>query len=124
MYTNIWIKYLPVLRIVLKRSLAAEQKFALNVPDFSRAGFTRKSGYKFLLKFREGRLGHVVTDDPLASLLVTALLEDAAVKPLLANNEFHLSLNTKYELTVRHIQTFDTAATDEPTATTTDKTQP
>lgn len=94
---------MPVLRIVLKRSLTAEQSFALNAPDFQRAGFTRKTGYKFSIKLKQGRLSQVLVDTPVASYLVTSLLDDPAVKELLLANEFHLSLNTKYELTVRHI---------------------
>lgn len=106
MYTNVWLKYLPVLRIVLKRSLAAEQQFALNAPDFGRAGYTRKSGYKFLLKIKDARLSNVIVDMPVASALATALLDDKAVRELLSANEFHISLNTKYELTVKHIPQF------------------
>lgn len=103
MLTNVWIKYLPVLRIVLKRALAAEQQFALNAPDFSRAGYTRKSGYKFLLKIKEARLSNVIIDMPIASTLATTLLDDKVVRELLAENEFHISMNTKYELTIKHI---------------------
>ena len=33
MYSNVWAKYLPVIRIFLKRSLASEQVLALNVED-------------------------------------------------------------------------------------------
>ena len=103
MFTNAWMKYLPVLRIVLKRALTAEQQFALNAPDFGRAGFTRKSGYKFLLKIKDGRLSNVIVDMPIASMLATTLLDDAVVHNLLSAHEFHISLNTKYELTVKHI---------------------
>jgi len=42
MYTNIWTKYLPIIRIVMKRSLTAEQTLVLNAPDFERAGMKRK----------------------------------------------------------------------------------
>jgi hypothetical protein len=103
MHTNVWLKYLPVLRIVIKRSLTAEQKLVLNTPDFKQAGFTRKTGYKFLIKVKNGRLSHVLVDEPVASYLATALMDDSALKEVLAGNEFHLSLNAKYELTVRHI---------------------
>src|SRR5690348_11578698 len=103
MTTNAWIKYLPVLRIVLKRSLTAEQQFLLNAPDFGRAGFTRKSGYKFLLKIKDGRLSNVIVDMPIASMLATTLMDDAAIRELLSAHEFHISLNTKYELTIKHI---------------------
>ncbi|GAA4756084.1 hypothetical protein [Flavisolibacter ginsenosidimutans] len=103
MFTNVWVKYLPVLRIVLKRSLAAEQQFTLNAPDFERAGHKRKSGYKFLIKLRDGRLSNVIVDMPIASSLATALLEDAAIKEMVAANEFHISMNAKYQLTIKHI---------------------
>ncbi len=103
MVTNVWIKYLPVLRIVLKRSLAAEQQFALNAPDFGRAGYTRKSGYKFLLKIKDARLSNVIIDMPIASTLATTLLEDKTIRDLFLDNEFHISMSAKYELTIKHI---------------------
>jgi hypothetical protein len=103
MFTNVWVKYLPVLRIVLKRSLAAEQQFALNAPDFERAGHKRKAGYKFLIKLRDGRLSNVIVDMPIASSLASALQDDAAIKEMIANHEFHISMNTKYQLTIKHI---------------------
>ena len=103
MVTNAWVKYLPVLRIVLKRSLASEQQLVLNASDFNRAGYTRKSGYKFLVKMKDRRLSNVIIDMPIASTLATTLLEDKAIHDLLLENEFHISLNAKYELTVKHI---------------------
>lgn len=106
MTTNAWMTYLPVLRIILKRALTAEQQLALNAPDFGRAGFTRKSGYKFLLKIKNGRLDNVIIDMPIASMLASTLLADPAIQGLLSANEFHLSLNTKYELTVKHVPQF------------------
>jgi len=104
MLTNVWNKYLPILRIVLKRSLLSEQILALNTPDFERAGLTRKSGYKFLIKLREGRLSNVIVDSPIASSLATTLLDDKVTRELLDANEFHISLNAKFQLTMKHIQ--------------------
>ena len=104
MYTNIWAKYLPIIRIVMKRSLVAEQILALNTPDFERAGLSRKSGYKFLLKIKEGKLLHVIIDQPIASSLYSVLNNDPVVKELMSENEFQISLNPKFELTIKHIQ--------------------
>jgi hypothetical protein len=108
MYTNVWGKYLPVIRIVLKRSLTAEQILNLNAQDFERAGMTRKSGYKFLIKFREGKPVNVIVDLPLASSLASTLLEDPVVKELFSTNEFHISLNPKFQLTIKHVPLVDT----------------
>jgi DNA polymerase III sliding clamp (beta) subunit (PCNA family) len=103
MYTNVWSKYLPIIRIVMKRSLAAEQILALNAGDFERAGMKRKSGYKFSFGLKQGKLKHVIIDLPLASSLASVLLEDKAVNELIQTNEFHFTLSPKYELTIRHI---------------------
>lgn len=103
MYTNVWLKYLPIIRIVMKRSVAAEQMLALNAPDFERAGMRRKAGYKFSFALKEGRVKNVIIDLPLASSLAAVLLEDNIVKDLIETNEFQFSLSPKYELTIKHI---------------------
>jgi hypothetical protein len=110
MYTNIWSKYLPIIRIVMKRSLAAEQMLALNVPDFERAGLKRKTAYKFSFRLKQGRLQNVIIDLPLASSLASVLLEDKVVKELIETNEFYIALSSKYELTIRHIPHTETVA--------------
>jgi hypothetical protein len=111
MYTNVWSKYLPIIRIVMKRSLAAEQILSLNAPDFERAGMKRKSGYKFSFGLKEGRLKNVIIDLPLASSLAAVLLEDNTVKELIDKNEFHITLSPKYELSIRHIPHTEPAIT-------------
>src|SRR6476620_5015700 len=103
MYTNVWSKYLPIIRIVMKRSLAAEQILALNAPDFERVGMKRKSGYKFSFGLKEGKLKNVIIDLPLASSLASVLLEDRIINELIQTNEFYFSLSPKYELTIRCI---------------------
>lgn len=103
MYTNVWAKYLPIIRIVLKRSLTSDQTLALNIPDFERAGMTRKSGYKFNIQLKNGRLGDVIIDFPLAASLANTLLDDAVVKELIATREFHISMSPKFELSIKHI---------------------
>lgn len=113
MYTNLWAKYLPVIRILLKKSLKEEQVFVMNTPDFERAGLKRKTGLKFFLVLKEGRLGNVIVDFPLAASLANVLQDDDAIQELLATNEFRVSLNTKYELTITHIPQPEEAVVEE-----------
>jgi hypothetical protein len=103
MYNNVWAKYLPIIRIVLKRSLVSEQILALNAPDFERAGANRKSGYKFMVKFRNGRVDNVIIDLPIASGMSEVLLKDPVVKELFTEHQFNISLDSKYNLTIKHI---------------------
>lgn len=103
MLENVWSRYLPIIRIVMKRSLVAEQILTLNAPDFERAGIKRKSGYKFAFNLKGSKLQNVIVALPLASSLATVLLEDSAVREFTRTNEFYFALNPKYQLTIRHI---------------------
>jgi hypothetical protein len=100
MHTQIWSKYLPVVRILLKKAAANEQVLNLEVADFERAGLARKSGNKFSLEFSNGRADNATNASPLAKDFAAALLQDAVIKELFTNNSYKLSLNTKYQLTI------------------------
>lgn len=103
MYTTLWLKYLPVIRILLKKSLKEDQVFLMNIPDFERAGLRRKTGLKFLLKMKNGKPENPVVSVPLAASLATVLQQDDAVAELLMDNSFQFGLNTKYELAISHL---------------------
>jgi hypothetical protein len=110
MYTTLWLKYLPVIRILLKKSLKEDQVFLMNIPDFERAGLRRKTGLKFLLKMKNGKPENPVVSVPLAASLATVLQQDDAVAELLMDNSFQFSLNTKYELAISHLSGPEPAA--------------
>ena len=44
--------------------------------------------------------------DVVASSLASLLLKDPVIKELFLTNEFHISLNPKFEMTIKHIQQF------------------
>jgi len=103
MHIATWNKYLPIIRILLKRSIITEQSLDLNSIDFERAGSGRKAGYKFLIEFRKARVGNVISGIPLAANLASVIMEDAAAKAILANNDYHISLNPKFKLHIKCI---------------------
>jgi len=101
MHTQIWNKYLPIIKILMKRSVNSDQVLDLNVTDFERAGIARKSGYKFMIQFSNGRVDNVISSIPLAKDLASAMLEDAAVKELLQQNDYQITMNAKYQLGIK-----------------------
>lgn len=103
MYNHIWRKYLPFINIQLKRSANGEQVMALNRVDFERAGTGRKAGYKFTIKFNEGRVSNVISGSPLAVHLATVMLEDENTKKILRRSEYEISLNTKFQLITKDL---------------------
>ena len=102
MYTQLWNKYLPVVKILLKRSPAGEQTLNLEKTDFERAGIARKTGNKFVLLFSNGRADNVIAT-PLVKDLTAVLLQDDTVKGLFGQHDYQLTLNTKYQLGIKRI---------------------
>ena len=103
MYNHIWRKYLPFIRIQLKRSLNGDQVLDLNRIDFERAGTGRKAGYKFNIIFNNGRVGNIISSSPLAVNLAGVMLEDEATKAILRDQQYEITLNTKFQLITKNI---------------------
>jgi len=99
MYKRIWEKYIPVVKILMKKSDTESQVLSLNKLDFERAG-NRKTGYRFTIEFRDGKVGNIISDSPLAVELAHQLLEDQPTLELLQHKNLSVSLNSKYQLTI------------------------
>lgn len=103
MYNHIWKKYLPIIKILLKKSVAEEQVLALNRVDFERAGTGRKAGYKFNIEFTDGKVGNVISGSPLAMHLAQVIMEDEGARQILSEHNFEVLLNTKFQLTIKNV---------------------
>jgi hypothetical protein len=114
MYTSIWRKYLPIIKILLKRTTTADQVLDLNRVDFERAGSGRKAGYKFTIELNNGKVRNVISGSPLALNLATVLLEDDANADILRNNHFEIALNTKFQLITKNLGPKQDAVVKEP----------
>jgi hypothetical protein len=102
MYNHIWKKYLPIIRILMKKSSSGTQVLDLNRVDFERAGTGRKAGYKFTIEFTDGKVGNVISGSTLAMHLASVILEDDLAKQIIIENNFEISLNTKFQLTIKN----------------------
>jgi hypothetical protein len=100
MYIPTWAKYLPVMKILLKRSVTGEQVFNLNVSDFKLAGATRKSGYKFIIHFIDGKVDNLLNSN-IARDFAVALLEDVHTKEIIMQNNYDISMNEKFQLCIK-----------------------
>lgn len=103
MYNHIWKKYLPIIRILMKKSATGDQLLDLNRVDFERAGTGRKAGYKFTIEFTDGKVGNVISGSPLAMHLASVILEDEGAKQIINEDNFEISLNTKFQLSVKNV---------------------
>lgn len=111
MYTQTWSKYLPVIRILLKRAVAEDQTLQLNTSDFQKAATVRKAGPKFTIGFSNGKLDNITGLPDIAKDLSSVLLLDPAAKELFNQNEYTVSFDAKCQLTLRVVAVHSPAAT-------------
>jgi hypothetical protein len=102
MYTTTWNKYLPVIRILLKRAVTAEQKMDLSRIDFESGGSrTRKLACSFSIDLEKGRFIKL-SQSVAAKSLLAVLLEDDVAKALLLQNQYHIALNAGFQLSIKN----------------------
>jgi len=99
MYKHVWSKYLPVIRILLKKSAAAVQKLGLNRTDFDKGAKGRKASCTFHVELEKGRVTTISPAAP-AKDLVALLLEDEITRALLRQNNYKFTLKSDLELTI------------------------
>ena len=103
MYTQTWNKYLPVIRILLKRAITKDQTLQLNASDFQKAATVRKTGPKFTLAFSNGKAENSIGLPDIAKDLSYVLLIDPASKELLTQNGYTITFDTKCQLMLRRV---------------------
>lgn len=103
MFNQTWKKYLPVLLILMKRSLSGPQILDMNHTDFERAAAGRKIKYSFSgLQLNNGRIITTPNMPALARELAVQLQEDAAIMAILKNQQFFFSMTSDFKLTIKN----------------------
>ncbi len=102
MHTRVWNKYLPIIKILLKRSTNADQTLDMNRSDFERAAGGRKVRYSFDMLLIKGRVDNSVSQTPLAKQLAAALLEDDSTKPIVRQNDYKIGMKNNFQLSIKN----------------------
>ena len=102
MFSQTWKKYVPVIRLFLKKSATGEQKIQLNKTDFERALGGRKLKLGFSrLEINKGRMNNMLPNTVLAKDLAEALLDDSMVAGMLRTRNISFSFTGDMELIIR-----------------------
>lgn len=107
MFNQTWNKYLPVIRILLKKAVTEEQVLSMNQTDFNRAAGGKKVKYSFSIHVQRGRLQDADKASPIARQLVETLLNEDQTRKLIKENDFDFSMNKQYQLTITHTGTVE-----------------
>ena len=102
MFLQTWNKYLPVIKILLKRSVNAEQTLDMNSSDFQRASGGKKVKYTFTVPLIRGRVQAGGNLPPIAKDLVSVLQQDNTTNKLMQEREFEFSMNGSFQLYIKN----------------------
>jgi hypothetical protein len=101
LFLSAWKKYIPVIRILIKKSATETQVLNMNRTDFEK-DVKRKSGYKFVVNFIGGKPDIIVAGSEIIQSFITALLSDEIVSQLLLKKSYSFMLNSKYQLEIKN----------------------
>ena len=102
MFIHTWKKYLPVIKILLKRSVNGEQTLDMNKSDFERAAGGKKVKFTFSVALINGRLTGTENSPPLAKDLIAILQEDSSINKFLRRSELEFNMNSNFQLVIRN----------------------
>lgn len=103
MFAQTWNKYLPVLRILLKRSANNEQTLTMNASDFQRAAGGRKVKFSFSITLHKGRLRTISNPSSIAKEFVAVLQQDELIRKYLSDQDIEFSLANNLQLLIKNI---------------------
>lgn len=100
-YTLLWKKYLPVIKILLKKTDDGAQKLQMYPHEFEKTGAKSKTGYVFTLQISNGRAVNNSIKKAAANDLFLVMIEDETLSEFLKGKDLRFSVGKNYEMTIQ-----------------------
>ena len=101
LYIDHWKKYLPVIKILLKKISNGKQELKLFKHEFEACGDRPKSGFDFNLEFKTGKVSNDISGSAVARNLATVLQGSSDRMEVLKDKQFKMSFDEQFIL---HLQ--------------------
>lgn len=99
MYTQLWKKYLPVIRLLLKKTTDGDQKLQLYKHEFEATGARNKLGYIFSLEMVNGKAVNKSNKTAVSHDLCLLISENEAIATWMKEQHIKISVNRACEMT-------------------------
>jgi len=109
-YIPVWNKYLPAIRILMKKSAAGDQVLGMNSSDFDKAAGLRKSGYKFVINYINNKPDSLFSGNSFAQSFISVLQSDETIRELLSRTNYSFIFTSKYQLQIKNNGLFEQIA--------------
>ncbi len=101
MFLALWTKYLPVIRIVLKKSVNEEQQVTLNKMEFQAVDNRKNANHSFDLSIVNGKAEKGVGFAAIGKDLFNILNNDLAVNNFMADKTITIKMGKSNQLTIK-----------------------
>ena len=101
-FVQTWNKYLPIIKILMKRSVNGQQMLEMNSTDFQRAAGGKKVKFSFSIELVKGRMRNILAPPPLARDLITALEQDETTLAMMRKQEYEFTMSSDFKLKIKN----------------------
>lgn len=102
-YLQLWMKYAPVIRVLLKKTDNENQSIQLYKHEFEAGGNREKSGYSFSIELKNGKVTNKISTVAVARDLAYILDNTSGMKSALLERNIKISMNKTFELHVEKL---------------------
>jgi hypothetical protein len=101
MFLALWTKYLPVIRILLKKSVKEEQQVSLGKLELQSADSRKNANYTFSITIVNGKVENGIGGKPIGKDLFSILNNDLMVSDFMQDKTITISLGKNSLLTLK-----------------------
>ena len=102
MFIQIWNKYLPVIRILLKRSVNGQQTLQADKSDFQRAAGGKKIKFTFSILVTKNRASAKESSPQIIKDFLAVIQQDSITSEILRKSEVEFSMNSSFQLLIKN----------------------
>ena len=102
-YYDLWRKYLPAIRILIKNSKNGLQKLSMSQHEFEAVGEREKAGYQFNLEYSKGNVTNNISGSAVARDLRDIIYSDTSAKELISEGAYKINLDSNFILNIKKI---------------------
>ncbi len=103
-YLQLWKKYIPLIRLLLKKADKEDQTFQLYKHEFDATGVSAKIAHTFNLEMQNGKVMNNVRGMAVVSDLIQLLRENKDVHEWIQDKHLMISMGKGFDLTIKQLQ--------------------
>lgn len=100
-FLALWTKYLPVIRILLKKSINEEQQVSLGKLELQLVDNRKNANYSFNLEILKGKVENGIGGNPIGKDLFYVLSKDSMVSNFMNDKNIMIQMTRTAQLTFK-----------------------